>query len=71
MRNRPGTRNGAVAAAGVPSRNGTAQGVKESRMWSMQPVRRAAARTISPELQWALWSFLGGFAVSLAASLLR
>ena len=40
-------------------------------MWSMQPVRRAAARTISPELQWALWSFLGGFAVSLAASLLR
>ncbi len=37
----------------------------------MKPVkpRRAGARVIDPELQWALWAFLLGFAVGLGLKL--
>jgi hypothetical protein len=35
-------------------------------MHSMQPRRRTAARAVTAELQWGVWTFLGGFAVALA-----
>ena len=35
-------------------------------MQSERPLRRALPRTIDVDVQWALWAFLGGFAVGLA-----